>query len=314
MCTQDLPWDDVRYFLAVARAGTVSGAGKALGVDHSTVLRRIASLEARLGTRLFDRQARGYVPTPLAERLVSVAGRIGDDMHAFSRLALGADQTLRGEIRVTTVVDFGDLVCKHLRGFYERYPEVRLRALIGERILRLGDREADVAIRPAFERPSEPDVIARRVCSIATAAYASRDYLARHKRPRRRRDLVAHAMIVGSGPFERIPLVRWVVDNVPEQRLVYRSNNFANQVTALRAGFGVGVAPCWLCDPQPDLVRLLEPEVVADLWIVYHQDLRNNARVRAFVDHMHAGLEQDADLLEGRLLSGRATRRTRRRP
>jgi DNA-binding transcriptional LysR family regulator len=296
----DLSWDDVRYFLAVVDTGTVSGAGKLLGVDHSTVLRRISALEDRLETRLFDRQARGYAPTRLAETLVPSARKMREEMNRFARLALGSDQSLRGEIRVTTVVDFGELVCKHLPGFYEQFPNIRLHVDIGEEVQRLGDRKADVAIRPVIHQVTEPDIVAKRICGIALALYGSRSYLARRAAPRRREDLANHALIVGHGTFERIPLMRWLIDHMPEERIVYRANTFANQLAAIRAGFGVGVAPCGLCDPLPDLVRLFQPEVVSDLFVLYHQDLRNNARVRAFVDYIHAALVTDADLIEGR--------------
>jgi DNA-binding transcriptional LysR family regulator len=293
-----LDWSDVRYFLAVATHRTLTAAGVALGVDHSTVLRRVQGLEKELGARLFDRSQRGYAPTQLGEDLVPIARRIEDEMLTLSRHAAGADKTLHGRLAVTTVSDWGDIICRHLRGFYEKYPGIELGVHLGERVLRLGDREVDVAIRPSMSDPSEPDVIARSVCGIGTALYASCEYLELHGRPRRRSELARHKLITGDRLLERLSK-RHLAD-VPDENIIYRCNNMSNLFSAIRHGFGIGVSTCWQGDSDRSVVRLFKPIVVGDLWIMYHRDLRRNARVRAFVDHMYDALSSEADLVEGR--------------
>jgi DNA-binding transcriptional LysR family regulator len=296
----ELSWEDVKFFLAVARAGSLAAAGRALGVDQSTVQRRIAALEERLKTRLFDRHPRGYMPTSLAEELFEIAARAGEEIHAFSRVAFGSDQQLRGELRLTTVSECLPILCRHLAAFTARYPEVRLTAITDDRIFRLSEREAELAVRPAFARPTEADVIARKVVDLAFAPYASRAYLERCGRPQTREELLGHALIVGTVGSDQIPLVSWYLERAGEEAIAYRTNGFANQVTALRAGLGICVAPCGLCDPHDDLVRLFEPELVASLWLLYHRDLRQNARVRTLATYLFEALQAERELLEGR--------------
>lgn len=291
-------WDDVRFFLAVARSGSLSAAARELGVEHTTVARRIQSLEDDLESRLFDRQPRGYALTQVGEELVAIAARAEDAVVALQRRAAGADQSLRGLIRLTTVGDLSPPLCEYLRTFYEQYPQIQLQMLTSDRVYRLTDREADVAIRA--HRPQEPDVVGVRLVDIAAAPYASRAYLKRHGRPRRLRDLARHAIIGLDGSKSHVSTVRWINENVPPEKVIFTSNSFDAQLAAIRAGFGIGFTNCWLGDPDRDLIRLFRPMKVATFWLAYHRDLRATARIRAFVDHVRACFVENADLFEGR--------------
>jgi DNA-binding transcriptional LysR family regulator len=302
MNAQSLVWDDIRHFLAVATAGTLSGAGASLGVDHSTVLRRIQGMEDKLGARLFDRSQRGYAPTQLAEDLLPIARRMEEEVVAFTRHASGADTTLRGKVRVTTVGDWALVCARYLHDFYEKYPRVQICTSIDERPVQLGEYQADVAIRPVTRAVHEPDAIVVEGAPLAIAMYASHGYIARHGRPRRRRDVVKHKVISALGRAAQMHTPYF--GDVPEENVVYRGNNMTDLFTALQRGFGIGVTMCALGDADPGLVRLFKPDIIGSLCVLYHRDLRRNARVRAFVDHMVEYIRRDADLIGGKRVAG----------
>lgn len=295
-------WDDIRYFLAVGREGTLAGASRVLGVNQSTVLRRIAQLEDSLKTRLFNRQPRGYKLTAVGEDTLTFAVRIEDDMLALSRAVVGADQELRGTIRITTVDEILERLAPHLKCFHDRFPKILLNVDTDVRLFSLSRREADVAIRPG-RRPTEPEIIGRELASLAMAAYASPTYLSERKRPRRAADLGKHSIIDFTEAHSAIASSQWLRRVAPNASTVYRANTMVGQQIAATAGLGIAVLPRFMGDSNPNLERLFSMRSENNehgVWLLFHADLRQTARVRAFIDFITEAIVAEKRLFEGK--------------
>jgi DNA-binding transcriptional LysR family regulator len=261
-------WDDLRYFLAVARNRTLAGAARELGVTHSTVFRRVLLLEERLGSRVFERLPGGYELTDIGKGMLPIAVKIDKSMNLLVRRASGADMRLSGELRVTTTdtLAFG-LLNRHLKQFGELYPDIHIQLIIQNRFLSLSNREADLAIRPSV-RLHEGEVVGRMLSEIAAALYASRAYTIAHGRPKSLAELKRHKIITGDESLQNTVTVKWLMRHARSENVVYRSNSLVDQLRALQGGFGVAAMPCFLADPDDRLVRLFppEPKMANKLW------------------------------------------------
>lgn len=296
-----IDWTDLRFFAAVSRAGSLAGAARALGVNHSTVFRRINSLESTLGLRLFERTRTGYVPTAEGEEAMATAIGVEDAITALDRRLSGKDYRLSGSVRVTAPDTVGaGFLEPHLRAFRQAYPGIHLELAISNAFFSLSKREADVAIRPTRTPPEE--LVGRRLSDVAWAVYAGSRYLEEAPRPRRVADLRRHDVIAGDDSLAHLDVAAWLREHVPEARIVYRSNSVAALCAAARAGIGVAVLPCFVADPFPGLVRVLGPVdgLGSELWLLTHGDLRHTARIRAFMDFIAESIAGERRLLEGR--------------
>lgn len=293
-------WDDLRSFLAIARSGSLQGAARALGVNHSTVFRRLNALEARLGVRLFDRFPRGYALTAAGEHMLRSAERVEDEILGLERRLLGGDVRLAGSLRVTTTDTLvHGVLGPHLRAFQAAYPEIELELITGNAFFDLSKREADVALRPS-RHPGDA-MVGRRLAALAVALYAARDYLAERGRPAGAPELAGHALITGDASLAHLPATRWLERHVPAAGSVLRCNSWLSQLAAARAGLGLAALPCFLGDRAPELVRVLPPDpaLAGELWLLTHSDLRRTARVRAFMETIARGIRRERALLEG---------------
>ncbi len=294
-------WDDLRFFLSVAHQGSLAGAARALGVNHSTVFRRLNALESAAGVRLFDRLPSGYVLTEAGEDMLVSATRVADLMDDLNRRLVGRDYRLSGTIRLTTTDTLTEhFLHPHLRSFQLRYPDIVLEVVTGNAFFDLSRREADVALRPGDDPPTH--LVGRNLATVAWAVYGSRDYLDERRPPRRTSDLVHHAIIGGDDSLAEVPAVRWLRQQVPESTIVYRASTFSTQFAAARAGFGLALLPCVLADSAPELRRVLGPikALATGLWLLTHTDLRDTARIRAFMTFMTDAVRGDRDQLSGR--------------
>jgi DNA-binding transcriptional LysR family regulator len=290
-------WDDIRYFLAAARTGTLSGAATELGVNHSTVFRRINQLEERIGARLFERHREGYTLTAAGETMRGSAERVEAEMATLERQVVGEDVRLTGTVRLTAPDDISErLLPERLAAFREAYPGILLEMIVADRFLNLSRRDADVAFRPS--RDPGDTLVGRRLCAVAVAVY-------------RRRDAFTGAtalrdapVVSGDDSLAHTDSVKWMESQAGE-RIVLRANTMAGRLYAARAGIGIAALPCFSADPDPMLVRVTDPipEMENELWLLTHPDLRNTARIKAFMEFMAASLASDRDLLEGRRAS-----------
>lgn len=286
-------WDDLRLFLAVARAGSLSGAARAVGVNHSTVFRRIGAFEDSLGVRLFDRLPSGYALTAAGEEMQASAERVEAEIAALDRRVTGQDLRLSGVVRITTVDMLAQgLLPRHLVAFRRAYPDIEIELTVGNATLSLTRREADVALRVG-NQPSDT-LVGRRVGRLVFAVYGSAQ-ASNATAP------LAEQPWIGFDA-EHAPLVRSLAEFLPEVRPAFRVNSVAAAIAATKTGIGLATLPCGLADPEPGLMRVadLPDDFTLDLWLLTHEDLRRTARIRAFMDFLAEGIANEAALLEGR--------------
>lgn len=303
MSAKSPDWDDLRFFLAVAKTGSLSGAARHLGVTHSTVFRRIGAFETGLGVRLFERLPGGYVLTAAGEDMAEAATRIEEEIAALGRRIAGRDIRLSGTLRLTTIDMLALwLLPRHLALFREEYPGIEIEIATSNAALSLTRREADIALRIGNTPPET--LVGRRVGRLVFAIYATPEL----------RDRVAAAG-GGDGSHDGYRAADWIgVDSehealarrferfLPGVRPVYRTNSIASAVEVARAGLGLATLPCGIADREPGLVRVgaLPEEFTLDLWLLTHEDLRRTARIHAFMQFLSEALKREADLLEGR--------------
>lgn len=293
-------WDDLKFFLGVARYRSLAGAARALGVNHSTVFRRLNALESRAGARLFERLPGGYVLTEAGEYLFATATRVDELIDDLNRKLTGRDYRLSGTIRLTTTDTMAEsFLHPHLREFQRLYPDIVLELVTDNVFYDLSRREADVALRPTDDPPQH--LVGRKLATVGWAVYGSSDYLREHGAPRQTPDLARHAIICGDGSLAGVPSVRWLRAQTPESAIVYRASSFAAQCAAAKAGCGLALLPCVLADPAAELKRVLGPikSLATGLWLLTHPDLRDTARIRAFMTFMKDATRKDQARLAG---------------
>jgi DNA-binding transcriptional LysR family regulator len=290
-------WDDLRFVLAVADHGSVASAARRLGVNHTTVLRRVHAFEEAKKIRLFDRLPKGYALTAEGEQLVAAARSIDEAVATLERRIAGRDLKLEGVIRVTTTDTFMTSVLpRHLVSFRSQHPRIAIELALTNSRLNLTKRDADVAIRPAKEPPTP--LIGRRVADVGFAVYGSTDYLKARSGDPLAED---HAWLAGDELLANSPVAGWMRRHVPEARIAFRADSFVALNRAAAAGLGLAALPCCLGDREPALRRLKAPvaDLKTGLWLLTHLDLSRAARIRAFMDHMEAALTEDRAILEG---------------
>lgn len=291
-----LDWDEFRLVKAIADARSLVGAAETLGVNHSTIFRRLAAVESAIGARLFERSRAGYQPTSAGEEMIALATTMADSINEFERRVAGRDVTPTGELRVTLVDAIAvALMPPVLARFRAVNPGVQLDLIVGAQTLNLSRRDADVAIRTTNEPPEA--LVGRRVCTMRWAVYCSA-VLAAEFGPR----VVAAAPWVGFGDQYAPPRgKRWLEEMIGSRRQVCRIDSMLGVAEAASAGVGAAILPCFLGDRRPELVRIGAPiaELDVDLWVLTHADLRHSARVRAFMDLASAEFAKMRRILEG---------------
>jgi DNA-binding transcriptional LysR family regulator len=291
-----IEWDDLRYILAVANSGSLAGAARKLGVNHTTVLRRVGACETRLGLRLFERMPTGYVLTAGGEEMIAAARHIDDTVTSLERKLVGQDLRLSGAIRVTsTDTLMVSILPEILAEFRVAHPGIGIEVAISNVMLNLTKREADIAIRPAKDAPET--LVGRRIAKIAFAIYGSSQYLSR----RRKTDDLAHQWVGPDDSLADTSVARWMRAELPESEVVLRADSLLGMREAARAGLGLTALPCYLGDTSPGLICVHRPIAAMQtaLWILTHEDLRRTARIRAFTEFAAKAFARRRPLLEG---------------
>lgn len=292
---QDTDWDDFRVFLAVGQAGSLSGAARQLGVNHSTVLRRLGALEARMAVRLFDRLPAGYAMTLAGEALRERLQGVGEQIDAAQRHLMGLDLRLTGVIRITSTDTFmAGLLGPILADFRALHPGIELQVVMNNLFLSLTKREADVAIRPTNAPPDH--LVGRRAGRLQTAVYASKAYLAKHpaKTP-----LAAYDWVAPDEGLSHLMQAKWLREQVSPARIAARVDSLVGMTQLVKRGMGLGMLLCMLADAEDELVQVEPPREALDtqVWVLTHPDLKEVARIKAFTDFAYTRLVADAKVL-----------------
>jgi DNA-binding transcriptional LysR family regulator len=284
-------WDDIRVFLATARAGTVRGAARRLGVTHATVSRRLHGLEDKLGAQLFERSAEGRVLSPVGHGIMPVAEQIEDRMAEIDRRAFAQDTRMAGPVRLSVSESFFQSILHPcLTAFQTRYPMIEIELTSTDRLSNPGKREADIVVRITNTPPES--AYGRRIAASPLACYGSKSYL--ENRPR----LDRWVALTHKAAFEPI---------VPARRVATANSGMA-AARLIGNGHGIGLLPCYVGDADPDLHRVPDTALIPDLdiWILVHADIRSTPRVRALLDYIYASVEDSRDVIEGKRAGRRA--------
>ncbi len=276
-----IDWDDVRYFLAVARGGSVRAAARDLAVNHATVLRRISQLEERLGAQMFEKLPAGYRLTSAGEDVLDLATQMETSSHQLETRVLGRDQSVRGLLRVTlTPILATHLLMPDLADFARLYPDIEMEVLSSGALANLTNREADVAIRVVYDRTTLPlNLHGVKGPEVFGGVYVARDRLAEWQ----------------SGASE--PL-RWIViatHGVPDWAsegvvrttgVPFKVTDAAAEIAAVRQGLGIATLPCFVGDADPHLQRVpgADLHMYGTLWILTQGETRKTKRVRLFTE------------------------------
>jgi DNA-binding transcriptional LysR family regulator len=266
-----MEWSDLRYVLTIARAGTLAAAARRLGVNQTTVARRLAAAEKTLGARMFERKDGVLLPTKVGEAAIARAGQMEQDVLALERGIGGADAVTAGSVRVTTVPILANrLLTPALPSLLRRYPQLRLELIAESRNLSLTRREADIAMR--LGRPEAGNALTRRIGRLDYAVYGPR---------RGAGDL---AWITYEEGLSHLPQARFIAAQ-GEAIASLAVNDAEGLVEAVRAGLGKSLLPCFVGDRAPGLQRLgREVAFSRDIWLMVHRDLRAQARIAAVID------------------------------
>jgi DNA-binding transcriptional LysR family regulator len=291
-------WNDITYLLGVAEHGSTLAAARALGVNQSTVQRRLAELEAQLGLRLVERAPSGYRLTPAGLAVLPAAQQVAASVEVFRRTAREAAHA--GILRLTCP----EPIAIRLTGsglierFHARHPGTRIEFVLADRYIDLGKGEADVALRSG---DTTGDLVGRKIADSIWAVYASRAYLERNDAPASLEALRDHALIGFEESMAGHRLSAWLREIAPEAQFAARSNSVLGLVSAAKAGVGVAALPVALGDAEPELVRVLGPvPELARAWrLLTHPDARHLPRVAAFFDFVAAEIDALKPILSG---------------
>ncbi len=292
-------WDDFRYFYAVATHGSFSVAGKELGVNHSTVSRRIQMLEERHGVRLFERTHSGYAMTEAGTAIFEIVEQINECSLKASRVLLGQDSRLEGKIRVTLPHEFYEsCMVEVLKNFVDRNPAIELSLAVTPGLRDLANREADIAIRLTANPPDY--LVGKRITHIQHGIYVRTDLRWQ-----------AEAPIIVWGGDKQMPA--WAEANFDNPKIALRIDDLASMHAAVAAGYGIARMPCFYPDavqhqPQNQLqnqhvgrMPIEQPPSDWGVWLLSHVDLRNTARINHCKTFLTEGLESRIPLFTGKL-------------
>jgi DNA-binding transcriptional LysR family regulator len=294
-----LDWNALQFVLALARSSSLERAAESLGVDPSTVSRRVRALEDALGVRVFERTVSGHRLTAVGSRLVESAEQVAADIAAMENEAASADERLAGTVRIATSDTMSRLhVAPMAAQFGRLHPQVAFEIVADQRSANLVRREADLAVR--MVRTAQARLASRRLATIGHGLYGSPEYLAAHPFAGEG-ELRGHVLAGYHESLSRMPEAQWLDEHAGGARFAVRANRVDALMVAAASGIGLAVLPCYMADRDPRLVRLLGPERVVsrDIWLIMHQDARRIARFRAFADHLAAEFRKIGPALSG---------------
>lgn len=294
-------WNDLKYLVAVARHGSTLAAARNLGVNQSTVQRRLSELERQLGQRLVERQPSGYRLTEIGEAMLPFAESVASAANAFEQHLKDAGRAQVGIVRLTCPEPIAFRLTQSglLDRFHARHPDLRVEFVLSDRYVDLAKGEADVALRSGDT--DDGILVGRKVADSIWAIYASRAYVARHGAPGSIAELRTRPLIGFDESLSRHRIATWLHEIAPDAEFVARNNSVLGLVSAAKSGVGIAPLPIALGDAEPDLVRVLGPipELTRAWRLLAHPDQRRSRRVSAFFDFIVEEVDSLKPILTG---------------
>jgi len=288
---KEISWDDYKIAYQVALDGSLSQAGKSLRINHATVLRRINQLEQALEIKIFIRHQRGYKLTDAGHVLIDEMPELLANFARIENRLHNVENEITGELRLTTISAYTPVLTPILRDFRECYPAIRLKLLSSDKIIPLDSGIAHVSLRVG-PCPDGTDLIVKKLSQIKTSYYAHQEYIDKFGLPKNLEQLNAHVWALPTADKYRLPFIRYIVDKIDKEKIIFQSNLFTDVHQAVISGMGIGPLGDHQAALHPYLVKvdLDLPESEEAMWFVYHKDLKNNSRVSCFYDFLNKAL------------------------
>jgi len=293
-------WNDLSFFLELARQGRLAPAGRRLKVDHTTVSRRIAELERSLECKLFDRTLDGFVLTDTGQRLLRYAETIESNILAITQEVGGVQTELGGTVRLATMEGIASLyLTRVLRRFRDNHPNILIELVTSPHHINMTKREADISL--SFMKPQGKRLLVENIGGFELRLYGAPDYLAARGDPQTINDLRHHMFVDYVEDLISIDEVRWLHDVVTDPPTVFRSSSMIAQQNAAAAGLGLVLLPCFAGTPDPRLRPVLVGTVSVhrDIWLAVHDDFQFIPRVNAVCQFLHERIAADQPFLQG---------------
>ncbi|GAA0696011.1 LysR family transcriptional regulator [Vreelandella titanicae] len=279
-----MDWNALKIFLAIEQAGSLAGAARALGVNHSTVFRRLNTLEKDLGSRLFERQSGGYALTPLGEELRDIANRVDGAFNDMERHIAGRDVQPKGKVRITAPNNLAyRYLPDYLADFNRSYPDIKVELLVSNLEVNMNSRQADIAVRVTDAPPEH--LVGRQVRSIGWSVYGSAAYREKYGFPGDLDALQHHRLIGASGGMQHLPAFVWVERNLA-QCVSARSDDLVAMSSLAQSGHGLALLPNDQQRPELEALFALPPGKTSNLWLLTHPDLRQVERIKLVMRHL----------------------------
>lgn len=293
-------WDDLRFFLAVARKGTTLGAAAELGSSQPTVVRRIGGLEEASGVPLFTRSPSGYTLTEAGRSILPIATRAAAEMQAVADTLMSRRGETDGKVRLMLPDSMEEFLLPLLQRFHQDWPGLQVQVLTSYRPMDLARGEADIAVR-VNTCPESEVLLARELPSAGWTVYASRHFAERRPLPASHEALDDYPLVGADGDMADWRAFVWMHQRAPNARIVLRCNSITGVRTAIRSGIGLSVLPCLLANAQPDLLPCFPaiPEIRTPMWLVTRRELRRLAPVRALYEGLYGHIQAQSDWLGG---------------
>lgn len=281
-----MDWNDLRFFLEVARTNSLTRTASKLKVSQSTVSRRISALESSLQTCLFLHHQTGYFLTDAGEEVLRYAEEVESKVGKLEKKIAGRDLTPAGTVRLATAVTLANhLIIPALPRFRACYPDINLELITGVNTVSVVRNDADIALR--LVRPEQNTLKIRKVGVVASAVFGSETYIREHPAPADS-PTAGRSFITWDKSFSHLPSARWLNEHVPDMTSTLASTSLVTQIAAVKAGLGLAVLPCFIAAQNKDLVEVIHTQHVfsEDLWLVSHTDLVASSRIRAVADFL----------------------------
>ncbi|MGE4373422.1 MAG: LysR family transcriptional regulator [Xanthobacter sp.] len=296
----NLNWDDLRVFLAVARMGAISRAARHLGMDHSTISRRISQLEYVLGASLFERQSNGLSLNRLGQDMLERAEAVERNIIGMEEHLTGRDAEIGGVVRIAMMEGIASLyLSRRLLGLTSHYPGLTLEIITSPQHVQVSRREADLFL--SFFQANAKSVTSKKVGEFGLGLFAAPEYLEHHGTPHSLSDLTGHVFVDYVRDLIHIDPVRWLDDVISEPRIAVTSSSMIAQMGCAVGGMGLVLLPYFAVEQETRLLRVLEgvTDVRREIWLTVHNDLRSTGRIKAVERYISELLRADRDYLLG---------------